>query len=125
MSVYEFSLPASLRLPLRLGVGAYGLFIVWASLRPAGTGGAIPHVDKVLHLAVYALLAGGMALAWPKLSKFRIFWGCVIFGFALEIAQGTMGSGRTASLWDGAANSLGAAIGLGAAILLSRLFAKL
>lgn len=124
MSVYEFSLPASLRLPLRLGVGAYSLLIVWASLRPAGTGGAIPHLDKVFHLLVYAVLGAGLALAWPKLSKFRIFWGCVIFGAAMEIAQGMMGSGRTASLLDGLANSLGAAIGLYVVILASRLFAK-
>ena len=124
MSVYEFSLPASLRLPLRLGVGAYALFIVWASLRPAGTGGAIPHMDKVLHLSVYALLSLGLALAWPKLSKFRIFWGCLVFGLVLELGQGAMGSGRTASFWDAAANSLGAAMGLCAVGLLSQLFAK-
>lgn len=122
MTVHEFFLPASW--PLRLGVGAYSVFVVWASLRPAGTGGAIPHLDKVLHLVVYALLGVGLALAWPKLSKFRLFWGCVFFGVAMELAQGMMGSGRTASFWDGVANSLGAAIGLYAVFLLSRLFAK-
>lgn len=124
MSVYEFSLPASLRLPLRLGVGAYGLFIVWASLRPAGTGGAIPHLDKLLHLLVYALLGAGIVLAWPKLSKFRIFWGCVLFGAAMEIAQGLIGSGRMASLWDGIANSVGAALGVYIMTLILRKFAR-
>lgn len=124
MSVYEFFLPASLRWPLRVGVGAYSLFIVWASLRPAGAGGAIPHLDKLVHLGVYALLGFGVTLAWPKLSKFRVFWSCVFFGAAMEFGQGLMGSGRTASLWDGVANSLGAAIGIYAALLLTRAFAK-
>lgn len=124
MLAYEFSLPASLRLPLRFGIGGYALFIVWASLRPAGTGGAIPHMDKVLHLSVYALLSLALALAWPKLPKFWIFWSCLVFGLVLELGQGLMGSGRTASFWDAAANSLGAAIGLYAVILLSQLIAK-
>lgn len=124
MSAYEFSLPASLRVPLRFGVAAYGLFIVWASLRPAGTGGAIPHLDKLFHLLVYALLAASFVLAWPKLPKLRIFWGCVFFGAVMELAQGLIGSGRTASLWDGAANSLGAALGVYAALLIMRIFAR-
>lgn len=124
MSAYEFFLPASLRLPARICVGLYSLFIVWASLRPAGTGGAIPHMDKVLHLAVYAILGAGLVLAWPKLHKFRVFWGCVIFGAAMEVAQGLIGSGRTASFWDGLANSLGAALGIFVIVQLSRLFAR-
>jgi len=124
MSTYEFSLPVSLRTPFRIGVGAYGLFIIWASLSPSGTGGTIPHMDKVLHLLVYAILAAAIALAWPKLSKLRVFWGCVFFGVAMEVAQGLIGSGRTASLLDGLANSLGAALGVYAIVLMSRLFAR-
>lgn len=112
MSAHEFFLPVSLRLPLRLGVAGYGLFIVWASLRPAGTGGAIPHLDKLMHLGVYACLAIGIALAWPKISKMKIFWTCVVFGALMELGQGFIGFGRVASLFDGFANSLGAALGV-------------
>jgi len=93
MSAHEFSFPVSLRLPLRLGVGAYGLFIVWASLSPAGTGG-------------------------------RVFWGCVAFGAVMEVAQGLIGAGRTASLWDGLANSLGAALGVYVIVFITRKLAR-
>lgn len=124
MSADEFFLPVSLRLPLRCGVGGYSLFIVWASLRPAGPGGAIPHLDKVLHLGVYALLACGLALAWPKLSKAKVFWSCVIFGGAIELAQGVIAIGRTASLMDGLANSLGSALGVFMASLIMAKFAR-
>lgn len=124
MSAYEFFLPVSLRLPLRFCVGLYSLFIVWVSLRPAGTGGAIPHLDKVLHLLVYACLALGMALAWPKLSKFKVFWACVVFGGAMELAQGFIGIGRMASFYDGLANSLGAALGVYIASLIMAKFAR-
>ncbi len=112
MSAYEFFLPASIRGPLRFGVGAYSVFIVWASLRPAGTGGAIPHLDKVLHLIVYALLALAISLAWPKISKLKVFWGCAAFGGLMEFGQALFGIGRTASFFDGLANSLGAALGV-------------
>ena len=124
MSAHEFFLPVSLRMPLRIGVGAYSLFITWASLRSAGTGGAIPHMDKVLHLLVYACLAFGIALAWPKLSKMKVFWGCVAFGGIMELAQGFTGIGRTASLMDGLANSLGAALGVYIASLVMAKFAQ-
>jgi len=124
MSAYEFFLPASLRVPLRFGVGVYGLFVVWASLRSTGTGGAIPHLDKVLHLLVYAVLACGIALAWPKLSKMKIFWGCAAFGGIMELAQGSLGIGRTASLMDGLANSLGAALGVYMASIIMAKFAR-
>jgi len=124
MSAHEFFLPASLRLPLRFGVGLYSLFVVWASLRPAGTGGAIPHMDKLLHLIVYALLACGIALAWPKLSKMKVFWGCAAFGGVMELAQGSIGIGRTASLMDGLANSLGAVFGVYVASIIMAKFAR-
>ena len=124
MSAYEFFLPASLRVPLRFGVGLYSVFIVWASLRSSGTGGAIPHFDKVLHLLVYAVLACAVLLAWPNLSKMKVFLHCAAFGGVMELAQGFTGIGRTVSLMDGLANSLGAALGVYIAALLMRKFAR-
>jgi len=112
MSASEFSLPASLRYSLQFCVGAYTLFIVWASLRPAGT------------VLVYAALAFGVSLAWPRLPKIRVFWLCALFGAALEVAQGLLTAGRTASGWDAVANSFGTALGVLVAIGLSRIFAR-
>ena len=123
MSASEFSLPASLRLPLRFCVSAYTLFIVWASLRPTGTGGTIPHLDKVLHFLVYAALSFGICLAWARLPKLRVFWLCALFGAALEVAQGLFTAGRMASGWDGLANSAGAALGVIMALWIARKFA--
>ena len=124
MTAHGFSLPVSLRLALRSFVGAYSLFIIWASLRPAGTGGAIPHLDKLLHLIVYGLLGAAIALAWPKLAKLKVLWGCVGFGAALELAQGIMAVGRSASLFDGLANSLGAAMGVYFVAIIARKLGK-
>lgn len=112
MSAYELSLPVSLRLPLRVSLWGYSLFIIWASLRPSGSGGTIHHLDKFMHMLVYAGLAFGMAAAWPKLSKAKVFWACVVFGGIMELAQGVIGLGRTASLYDALANSVGTALGL-------------
>lgn len=124
MVAHEFSLPASLRYPLRCGVGLYVMFIIWASLRPAGTGVTIPHFDKIMHLLVYALLAIAVLLAWPKFSKVKVFWVCAIFGGAIEIAQGLSATGRTASLLDGLANGLGAALGVYIAAFAMSKFAR-
>jgi len=46
----------------------------------------------------------------------RIFWLCALFGAALEVAQGLLTAGRTASGWDAFANSFGAALGVLVAI---------
>lgn len=124
MSASEFSLPASLQRALQLCICGYGGLIMWASLRPAGPGGAIPHMDKVLHFLVYAVLSFGVALAWPKLPKLRVFWVCALFGAVLEIAQGLFTAGRTASGWDGLANSLGAAFGVMVLLWIGRIFAR-
>ena len=124
MTVHAFSLPVSLRLALRSFVGAYSLFIIWASLRPTGTGNIVPHLDKLIHLVVYGLLGATIALAWPKFSKLKIFWGCVGFGAALELAQGFMAVGRSASFFDSLANSLGAAIGVSVIAIIARKLRK-
>jgi len=110
MSAYEHSLSVMLRRPLRLAVYLYAGLVIWQSLLPAGTGGAIPHMDKLLHVIVYAVLAGGIYLAWPKLSKGIVLLICIAFGGMVEIIQGAMPLGRTASLWDGLANALGAVL---------------
>ena len=124
MPSYEHSLSVSLRTFMRVGVVVYGLFIVWQSLLPAGTGGAIPHMDKILHAVVYAILAAGILLSWPKLSKIHVTIACIAFGGAIELTQGAMPLGRTASVWDGLANGAGVIAALLILSLISRKFAR-
>ena len=86
--------------------------ILVMSLRPSVSMGGIANIDKVLHFAAYAVLAGLARLGWPKLWGGWIFLGFAAFGTGIEIAQHTMNVGRTGSLGDTAANLLGAALPL-------------
>jgi len=113
MSANESFLPASLRIPLRLFVGIFLIFITWVSLRASSDEAAIfLHFDKFAHSAVYGLLALATSLAWPNISKVSIFTGCLIYGGVLELAQAALTSTRTPSILDFIANGFGAAIAL-------------
>jgi len=80
------------------------------SLRPSVSVGDVPHIDKLLHLAAYGVLAGLVRLGWPKLWGGWIFLGLALFGGGIEIAQHLMALGRTGSIADLIANVLGAAL---------------
>lgn len=86
--------------------------ILVMSLRPSVNVGSIPHIDKLVHLGAYAVLAGLARLGWPKLWGGLIFIGLAIFGIGIELAQHFMAVGRTGSLADTVANMLGAALAL-------------
>jgi len=106
-------LPASLRLSLRVFVGLFIAFITWVSLRSPSTEIAtFPHFDKLAHAGVYGVLAFTASLAWPAISKPRIFMGCLLYGGAMEVAQGTLTSSRMPSILDFVANGFGAAMAL-------------
>jgi len=64
-------------------------------------------MDKVTHIIAYAVLTSGMVFAWPKRSLLVIFAFAFSFGVIIEIAQGTLAIGRTASFADAIANGLG------------------
>ena len=83
------------------------LFIIYMSLRPSVSVGGVPHGDKVMHFLVYAVLAGLTRLGWPRLWGGWIVIGFVALGIGLEIAQHMMAVGRTGSVADALANSLG------------------
>lgn len=89
----------------------------------------IPHVsflellkfDKLVHAGVFFILilftVRGFLLqtSFIKLQQFSkpvAFVLCVIYGGSLEIMQGALYNGRTASVYDFIANSFGAAVGL-------------
>lgn len=124
MTAADTILPASLRRPLRLSIPPYVLFITWASLRTSTGGGHIPHLDKILHAGVYGLLALGIGLAWPNISKVKIWIVAVLYGAVMEIAQGTLTAARTPSILDFTANAVGAAAALVFIVFLTQKLAR-
>lgn len=86
--------------------------ILVMSLKPSVPMGGMTHIDKVLHLGAYAVLAGLARLGWPKLWGGWIFLGFAVLGIGIEIAQHTMNVGRDGSLGDIAANLIGTALPL-------------
>ncbi len=124
MSASESFLPASIVKSLRVFVPAFCLFILWASLTPATGNMPQHHFDKVMHLGVYGILALATSLAWPRVSKLKITLACLGYGGFLEIAQGTLTTGRVASFWDFLVNGVGAVIALLFVMVLNRKFAK-
>lgn len=86
--------------------------VIWGELTPSQPSPF--HLwDKILHFGAYASLAGLASLAVghrrPALAAVA---GLIVLGGAMEIIQGMVG--RDMSIWDEAANSLGA--GTGAAV---------
>lgn len=125
MNANKTILSDSLIKSLRFVMPIYSLFIIWASLRTSTGGGwSIPHFDKVLHAGVYGLLALGVSLAWPHLSKIKIGLACLLYGGLMEIAQATLTAGRTPSFGDFIANGIGAAIALFFVLFISKKFAR-
>ncbi|MEV1293475.1 VanZ family protein [Pseudonocardia sp. NPDC049635] len=84
----------------------------------AGVPAAPPGTDKVVHLAVFALLAvtGRMAgiRAWPLLA------GLVVYAAASEVLQALLPLGRSGDLLDGLADVAGAVLGIGLYALFDR-----
>lgn len=71
------------------------------------------HLDKILHTLAYGALTFGMIFAVPRGSLRAIFAVAFVYGGIIEFLQGTLGEGRTMSLWDALANGLGALIIIG------------
>ena len=124
MTASETFLPASFTKPLRIFIPLYCLFIIWASLRPSTGDEIFFHIDKVLHAGVYGLLAMTVSLAWPQLSKIKIWIGCLLYGGCIEIAQGTLAAGRILSFGDFVANGFGAFAALVLVVVLNRKFGR-
>ena len=98
---------------------ALGL-ISWKSLAPAPDMAGVPHLDKLMHVLAYAVVAGlGVA------GGLRPRWAVALaagWGLGIEVAQGLMAAGREASAADALANLVGAVIG---ALAASRLATRL
>ena len=124
MKASETFLPASFTKPLRIFIPLYCLFITWASLRPSTGDEILFHIDKFLHAGVYGLLAMTVSLAWPQFSKIKIWIGCLLYGGCIEIAQGTLTTGRILSFGDFVANSFGAFMALVVITVLNQKFSR-
>ncbi len=88
----------------------YGVFVAFSSLRSID-GIAIEHSDKFFHLVTYGLFA---ALGFRAVSGRRAFVylciGIIIYGGLMEVAQ-SFTPGRTMSVYDFLANTIGVLIG--------------
>lgn len=99
---------------------ALAIFIGVKSLGPAGHTQTIPHMDKLLHFGAYFVLTVFASFSLPP-AMLR-YWAvtviilCIAYGGILEGFQYAMMAGRTASLLDGLANSLGVICGIGFAL---------
>lgn len=94
---------------------------------PAAPGGVdVPGTDKAFHAGVFALTvwALGRVLAPPPAAlspagrprRFPIGWvvlGCLVHAVVIELVQGALLAGRSASVADVAADAVGIAVGVG------------
>lgn len=88
------------------------MVVLVMSLRPSVNVGGPVHMDKIVHLGAYAVLAGLARLGWPRLWGGTLFLCLAVFGIGIEVAQHLMALGRTGSLADIIANLSGAALAL-------------
>ncbi|MEM1150097.1 MAG: VanZ family protein [Pseudomonadota bacterium] len=95
-------------------------FISYAALRPPADGPGIVGLDKLLHAGAFTGLFVLAALASRGRHLAAVVIGCLIYGGAIELAQGLMPYGREPSLADGVANAVGIAIGFGVWRVLNR-----
>jgi VanZ family protein len=80
----------------------------------------IPHLDKIVHFAIFA----GFAFLWRRASGRGSALAIAVSGLALavitELGQGTAIVGRDAEFLDGLADFAGVVLGLAVAIWLER-----
>lgn len=84
--------------------------IAQQSLSVSNAQGAIPHLDKLVHLIAYGALGTFALPALPRLSPILVFIGLGLFGITIEFLQGVMGLGRTADILDAVSNLAGLAL---------------
>lgn len=89
---------------------------------PVNNGFFFPGMDKIVHFIMFFVLSIGVWFdyakkIYPKRINMHNFIWCALlivgFGGLIEILQGLMGLGRTASWGDFIADAIGAIIGIG------------
>jgi VanZ family protein len=99
-------------------------FIVYASLVPDLALPVPGGFDKVEHFTTYCVLAVWFTGLYPRGRYWRVVAALLALGAGLEIAQGVMGLGRTADVFDMAANAAGIGVGLALALTLTGNWAR-
>ena len=84
--------------------------LTYHSIMPATGPASVAHLDKILHAAAYAVIAGLLAFAGPRLHLIWVFLLPSLYGAMMELAQAMGSHGRTASIYDMLANMAGAAL---------------
>lgn len=100
------------------------LIIVHESLQPVSAAPNVTHFDKIMHLVAYGALGVVFKLGWPRVNSYVLAAGLIALGGAVELAQGFMAAGRTASLADGVANAIGVLLGIGFAMIVLRVMRR-
>ena len=105
--------PKSQTLPGLLLIG-WGVAIAWLSLTPAPPKISSPLLgwDKLQHASAYAVLAfvGGWAFGRTRRAFSLAFCLAILYGGAMELAQGYFTLNRTADWLDELANLTGAGV---------------
>ena len=79
------------------------------------------NVDKVQHMAAFAVLAALARFGFPDASQWRIVERLSFLGAAIEVFQSIPALHRDCDVWDWAADTLAATI---AVVVLTRLIAR-
>jgi len=81
--------------------------ILWKSLEPFHGSPGPPYTDKIRHFMAYLCLTGLAFLSRLTSRRFRLMVAILVFSAAIEVLQGLMNMGRTASFADFVANLFG------------------
>ena len=82
---------------------------------------SIPNFDKVVHTSIYLILAVFTYYGWIRQDGFaglhqrtliKVFLLLALYGFTIEVMQGTLTTDRNFDMYDELANSVGALIGV-------------
>ncbi len=95
------------------------LLVAWGSLQSA-FGGEVPQgFDKVEHFSTYMFLAVWFTGIFARPRWWTVVVALLALGASMEAGQYMMRAGRTADVYDMAANTAGVAVGLLLAALLT------
>jgi VanZ family protein len=95
------------------------LGVVWGSLQTS-LGGEVPQgFDKVEHFSTYMFLAVWFTGIFARPRWWTVVIALLVLGASMEAGQYMMRAGRTADVYDMAANTAGVAAGLLLAALLT------
>jgi VanZ family protein len=80
----------------------------------------IPNFDKVVHVSIYMIFGALTFYGWTRQTQFtalhrqtilKIIILLALYGFTIEVMQGTLTVDRSFDLFDELANTIGATIG--------------